>query len=64
MGTSTTTLGNNVEAYLDTNADNAPDAKPPDGQRPRMQPKARGGGRAAFKAHASAPSRFNLHDSA
>jgi Zn-dependent metalloprotease len=26
MGTSTTTTGNNVEAYLDTNADNAPDA--------------------------------------
>jgi Zn-dependent metalloprotease len=25
MGTSTTTNGNNVEAYLDTNADNAPD---------------------------------------
>jgi Zn-dependent metalloprotease len=26
MGTSTVTTGNNVEAYLDTNADNAPDA--------------------------------------
>ncbi|HKQ51213.1 MAG TPA: M36 family metallopeptidase [Pyrinomonadaceae bacterium] len=26
MGTATTTTGNNVEAYLDTNADNAPDA--------------------------------------
>jgi Zn-dependent metalloprotease len=26
MGSSTTTTGNNVEAYLDTNADNAPDA--------------------------------------
>ena len=26
MGTSTETTGNNVEAYLDTNADNAPDA--------------------------------------
>ncbi|MDT7604876.1 MAG: hypothetical protein QOF61_2873, partial [Acidobacteriota bacterium] len=26
MGTSTLTTGNNVEAYLDTNADNAPDA--------------------------------------
>ena len=25
MGTSTVTTGNNVEAYLDTNADNAPD---------------------------------------